>query len=111
MGQGFLMKRGFINTSFQSRWFILSSDMKLRYYKFENGQCQGSIDVATVSNIQYTDEGTDTLFSLLGMHRTWTLQAQTMNEKSTWIDVIVTLLEENGGVNVREVVTPEAMKK
>lgn len=53
--QGFLMKKGAFNRSYQQRWFVLSSDCKLHYYKFENGQRQGTIDIAGVHRVQYTE--------------------------------------------------------
>ena len=100
------MKRGHLNTSWQSRWCILSSDLKLRYYKYENGQYQGTIDIATVSDIQH-EEGLDTTFTLLAMERNWVLQAPTIAEKKNgdktgWIDVMCSMLEDIGSRNVSE---------
>ena len=96
--QGFLKKRGTINRAFQSRWFVLTSDLKLHYYKFETGQRQGTIDIAGVAKVSYSQVWSDTNFALVDMDRTWNLLAETDREKMQWVDCIIQLLEENGWV-------------
>jgi len=72
--------------------FVLSSDQKLHYYKFENGQCQGTIDVQNVFEVQYTDSPRDTNFTLVEDGRVWSLSAPNEVEKNIWVDVLTSLV-------------------
>lgn len=94
---GFLMKRGRLNPSFQNRWFVLSSDLKLNYYKFESGQHQGVIDIGAVSRVTRPQSSRDTSFSLQELDRLWCLQAPTETERDSWIDLLTEMTERAKG--------------
>jgi hypothetical protein len=54
---GYLWKRGQINTSFKRRWFVLTTDRKLLYYKdCVNGGYKGEINLRRVTNIYRGNE-------------------------------------------------------
>jgi hypothetical protein len=48
---GYLQKRGRVNRAFKLRWFVLTTDLKLRYYKDDQiGVLKGTIDMSRGKN-------------------------------------------------------------
>jgi hypothetical protein len=92
MKNGFLMKRGKLNPSYKSRWFVLSSDQKLQYYKFENGQSQGIIDISRVSEVRIESP---LVFTMIEGDRLWTLQAPNEIEKTSWVEILSTMVKND----------------
>jgi hypothetical protein len=55
---GYLQKRGQVNRAFKLRWFVLTSDLKLRYYKDDQaGIWKGTIDLSTESAQEASSTG------------------------------------------------------
>ena len=89
---GILMKRGRLNPSFQCRWFVLSSDLKLNYYKLESGQHQGAIDLCSVSYVNRPQNSRDTSLTLQESERLWCLQAASEAERDSWFELLTEMV-------------------
>lgn len=92
--EGFLMKRGFVNTAFQRRWFVLHSCYLFFYRYYPNRDLRGYINCqgATVSvDAKYSDVNP---FSFVlhtphdADHAKWVLQAASESEMQSWIAAI-----------------------
>lgn len=101
---GFLMKRGRVNKAFRQRWFVLSTDFKLRYYKDDvmMGGWKGEIDLTMLA--ETVNDGKpivrfnrEVVICMGAMKRDWILQAADNEEAECWIialhDLLATLSE------------------
>jgi hypothetical protein len=88
---GPLLKRGGFNTAFRSRWFVLSSDYKLRYYTDDlSGVFKGEIDLRMVDRTSHTADAGRSV-SCFGREivitqksRVWRLQAVDAADAQRW---------------------------
>lgn len=113
--EGYLAKRGLLNTAFRRRWFIMNSKrqvspdtyymlwnlinlppfcpiLQLRYFKEESGQCKGEISIAQVLNIEVNGRE----MSLHTKNRLWVLQADSEEEVRLWMAAIQSMMLISG---------------
>jgi hypothetical protein len=94
--KGYLQKRGRLNTAFRWRWFELSSDMKLRYFKGDNSRAyKGVIDLAFVDDQGVSRSDLELILHMRKINRTWILKGENEKEAEEWILVIRALFELN----------------
>ena len=101
---GYMQKRGNFNRAFKLRWFVLSSDLKLRYYKDDQqGVHKGTIDLATVDSplgaagsnspservVRFDRE---VVVTMQATKRVFTLQAEDVAAAEDWLQVMRDLL-------------------
>ena len=80
---GYLLKRGKINTNYQKRWFILYSNNTLSYYQDSITNAPlGEISLYSVTNIK---EEKNNVFHLITSKRTF---IQINSDKFTWSDAL-----------------------
>jgi hypothetical protein len=92
--EGFLSKRGRLNTAFRKRWFIMTSEMVLLYYSRSEhaGQSKfkGALNVLDVLDVVINENGKD--FVIHTSSRDWVLRADSEKEALFWkksIDLVV----------------------
>lgn len=95
--RGFLQKRGRVNTAFKWRWFELSSDLQLRYYKDDiSGQFKGSIDLSLLdptddsSFVSYEDK--ELVINMHRINRIWVLKTEDEKLGGEWVFLINDLI-------------------
>jgi hypothetical protein len=62
----------------------------MHYYKFENGQCQGVIDISHVSEVRVESSRE---FTILENDRLWSLQAPSEIEKTSWVEHLSSMIK------------------
>lgn len=98
--RGVLLKKGQVNTSFKPRFFELSSDLKLRYFKCDGaGTYKGQIDLILLdrftSTVKKDDVSRFELLICLSMQRAnriWILKALSEVEAEDWVAAMNDLL-------------------
>lgn len=91
--RGYLQKRGRLNTAFRWRWFELSSDLKLRYFKDDNGRAyKGVIDLsmldASMEDQGVTRSDLEIVLNMRKISRKWVLKGENEKEAEEWILVM-----------------------
>ncbi len=93
---GFLLKRGFVNTAFKLRWFVVSGSYLVFYKNISDVECRGSICCTGASVDRRRGDAlnanTPFAFNLITpqdpYHGCWVLQATSEQERDEWIRVI-----------------------
>lgn len=101
---GFLSKRGQFNKAFKLRWFVLTSDLRLKYYKDDvSGVLKGEIDLHLVDlsiNIDVKEQelaeqvqqvvrfNKEIILSTKQGSRVWVLQADSAENAEKWIVIL-----------------------
>ena len=84
--EGFLSKRGRLNTAFRRRWFIMTSECQLLYYSRSEipGQSKfkGCLNLMSVSSVDIHENGKD--FVVRTSARDWVLRADSRRESESW---------------------------
>jgi len=83
---GFLMKRGAINSNFQTRYFVLKAG-KLSYFEApKDTTSRGTIDLKGAKlHIDLSNE-----LKIVTPSRTYVLRAQTNTERDDWLNAMAT---------------------
>lgn len=88
--EGFLSKRGRVNTAFRRRWFIMTSEMVLLYYSRSEyaGQSKfkGALNLLDVRDVVVHENGKD--IAIHTSTRDWVLKAESEKEATAWQHVI-----------------------
>lgn len=99
---GYLQKRGRVNRAFRLRWFVLCSDLKLRYYKDDqSGVWKGTIDLSRSDagdtgpaggkgSIARFDK--EVVVTMQSTQRMFTLLAEDVATAEDWLGAIMDLL-------------------
>jgi hypothetical protein len=101
--RGYLQKRGRLNTAFRWRWFELSSDLKLRYFKADPTRLyKGQIDLSLL-DIHIDGKGVsrfekELLLSMRQISRKWVLRDDNESDLETWRVAIFDLVSVCWGV-------------
>ena len=93
---GFLLKRGFINTAFKLRWFVVNGCFLVFYKNISDVECRGSICCAGATvdrrHGDALNANTPFAFNLITPqdphHGCWVLQATSEQERDEWLRVI-----------------------
>ena len=84
--EGFLSKRGRLNTAFRKRWFIMTSELVLLYYSRSEypGQSKfkGALNLLDVLEVVINENGKD--FVIHTSSRDWVLRAESKKESESW---------------------------
>lgn len=102
--QGWLQKRGRINTSYKNRFFVLTNDFKLRYFKDDTNH-QNYSNYKGMIDLTLTDYDESNRFNsivcfdkdiIINMKkrkgRVWTIRAESNVEGKEWVEVLNELL-------------------
>jgi hypothetical protein len=88
--EGFLSKRGRVNTAFRKRWFIMTSELVLLYYSRSEqaGQSKfkGALNLLDVLDVVINENGKD--FVIHTSTRDWVLRAESKKEALSWKQAI-----------------------
>mmetsp|Transcript_13311 Transcript_13311/g.21802 ORF Transcript_13311/g.21802 Transcript_13311/m.21802 type:complete len:1154 (-) Transcript_13311:142-3603(-) len=89
--EGFISKRGRLNTAFRRRWFIMTSEMVLLYYSRSEtaGQSKfkGALNILDVLDVVINENGKD--FVIHTSSRDWVVKADTEKEALSWKQAIM----------------------
>lgn len=98
--RGYLQKRGRLNTAFRWRWFELSSDLKLRYFKDDASRAyKGVIDLSMVDGQGVSRSDLELILNMRKINRTWILKGENEREAEEWVLVIRALFELKSNVD------------
>ena len=88
--EGYLMKRGEVNKSFQKRWFVLKGNLLFYFDKPEEREPTGVIIIegCTVELAEMTDAFTFELVFPGAASRTYVLAASTQEDMESWMKAI-----------------------
>lgn len=88
--EGYLWKRGKLNTAFRKRWFTMTSELMLRYYSRNEGtgpsKLKGELNLMDVLDVTINSNGKDLVFHT--STRDWELKAESPREALSWKKVI-----------------------
>jgi hypothetical protein len=103
---GWLSKRGKINTNYRRRYFIMTNNHLLRYFKDSciGTVCKGCIDFRSVKSIDHGETGglgwispkkvIEKEIILKTSTRIWTVKADTIEEANEWFELFNTIKEK-----------------
>ncbi len=97
---GFLMKRGFVNTAFQLRWFVVEAPYLVFYKKISDKERRGSMCCVGASVDRRRGDAlnpnTPFAFNVTTPYdqnhpKIWVLQATSAEERDEWMRIIMTI--------------------
>eukprot|EP01084_Bolivina_argentea_P247388 413882_1 len=92
---GYMHKKGRLNTTYQKRWFVLYSNNSLAYFQ-DSSSAQatplGEISLYSVTNIKEEQNNT---FNLITSKRTFTLKCNTKSDYNAWLNKIKLIIAPN----------------
>lgn len=91
---GYLNKRGRYNKAFKQRWFVLTSDYKMRYYKDDSPSSQYKGEIAfepTTSAYDVIRFNKEIVMAMKKIDRTFTLMAEDAKISEEWVQLIYQL--------------------
>ena len=87
-----MKKRGALNKSFKTRWFVLWSNGKMTYFtKPGASKASGECDFAEIEKMEKT---TATTFAVTTKERVWAFSCQNEADCNEWFDAIERILSE-----------------
>lgn len=85
---GYLSKKGSLNTAYKSRWFVLYSNNTLSYYQDPTATYESPLGEISLYNVtQIKEEGTN-MFQLVTSKRTFVLKCDSPEQLEQWLKKI-----------------------